>query len=104
MSDLEDVMQRYFLLKDQYKRLNNARKEFMQDYKCENQRSDDPYNEPPMPCTMRNYGGVLVSDACEPCKRRDWYYRERGKNSRHRGQLLRKARILATHPNNKKGT
>lgn len=87
------LMQRYFVLKDEYKQLNKDRAKFMETYKCTDMRSDDPY-EPPTPCleifrdSMRNWEVKF----CDQCNQRHMFYSKRQSNAHERSSILRVVR------------
>jgi hypothetical protein len=98
VTEVVPLMREYFVLKDQMSRLREARHGFMETYSCLSPRSDDPM-EPPTPCVYRAYGeSELEGDACEPCKRRHWFYTERKKNAQRRGVIMRTVRHRVAPP------
>lgn len=97
MANTELLMKEYFVLKDQMKRLNFARSEYMETYECKDVKQDD-YKEPPKNCHQRrtsyHRGVVAADDMCEPCQKRHWFYLERKKNSQRRSSIMRQVRHL----------
>lgn len=92
---LERFMKEYFVLKEQYKRLTEARNDFMENtYKCTNIGSDS-YDEPHGNCHQRRrYHSIAIEGQCEACSKRDWYYLERKKNAHRRSSIMLKVKHL----------